>query len=206
MKNEQPNFGPFEAAFSADGLEVPGYLHFLNLNPDDERGIQLVIDRIARAMTGWETDRWLAQLMGERNWRPQLVGAVTYLLDRAAVLDRSLIWRSIDVGSWVTPQLVVTAFFSDVMFTERARERLDTGCRTSYRAASGKMASSLLALTGFVGELAQDEVRWRASPILAAAIKEDAGWDHSGQIANRWMARIGECFAMRGSPLTPAVG
>lgn len=215
MNHERPNFGPFEAAFTKDGLEVPGYLELLGLNREEQRNIQTVIDRIEHAMAGWETDHWIAKLMGELNWRPHLVGAVAFLLDRTGRLDRAPIWHAIDWGSWVIPQLAVAAFFADPLFADRVRTRLDAKCPVHSipdlpprpdGVRSGKMAATLLALVPDVPALASSEEGWRRDPDLIALLERDASWDHSERIVAGWIARIRECFAERGVVLVPAVG
>jgi hypothetical protein len=99
-------FGPFAIAFDRGELKVPGYLELLGLNDNDS---QVVIDRIERASATGDPRPWVDALLNDANWRPHLVAAIAFLLDDRDTLDRHLLWKAIDSGSWVTPQLVVTA-------------------------------------------------------------------------------------------------
>ncbi|MFO0633719.1 MAG: hypothetical protein U0168_12785 [Nannocystaceae bacterium] len=210
MPTEPPRFGPFVVAFSRDGLGVPGHLALLNLARDRRADTQTVIDRIAHALADAAADRFVAALLAEVNWRPHLVGAIAFLLDRGARLDPALLWQAVDRGSWVTPQLVVTARLTDPDFVHRASARLDARCpvqptpglpATPHGGHSGKLAASLLALVPEFPALAPAERRWRADSELVALLERDAGWDQSDRITTGWSSRIRECLAERGVPL-----
>jgi len=214
MTPYRPNFGPFEAAF-ADDLEMSGPLLLLNLHREERDNIQTIIDRIHQAMRGEDIDRWVADMMGGFDWRPHLVGAVAFLLDHRNRLDRSLIWSAIDRGSWVIPQLVATALFTDPLFAGRVRATLNASCpvrpipglpEPTLLALRGKIAASLLATVPEVPDLSASEPIWRADPELVGILEADASWDHSDQIVPIWISRLRERFQERGIHLTPAVG
>jgi hypothetical protein len=94
----------------------------LNLNPNSN-GAQIVIDHIRDALAVRDAQRWVKALLADPGWRLHLVAAIAFLLDQPKALDCAPVWSAIDAGSWVTPQLVVTALFSDPTFPTRARER-----------------------------------------------------------------------------------
>jgi len=104
-------FGPFAIAFEDGGLSAPGHLVLLNLMTGEEA--QLVIEKIYGAMASGQSQLWIDALLAERDWRPHLPAAIAFLLDRGLTLQREPLWRAIDAGSWVTPQLAVVAYFSD---------------------------------------------------------------------------------------------
>jgi hypothetical protein len=212
------DFGPFNTAFESTGLDVPGYLTLLNLQDDHA---QLVIDRIAQALQAGRTQEWVTAMLTDFNWRPHLVAAMALLLDQSRSLDTSPLWVAIDGGSWVTPQLVVTALFSDATFATKAAQRMETGCLIHVPPAldpilrhvatgpsgptgrSGKMAASILAVCARLPGLASRESTWRAAPQLQAALAEDRAYDGSHQITVRWLAAVSAHFQKRGILLAP---
>ena len=166
------DFGPFEGAFGNTGLNVPGYLLLLNL--PDERA-QVVIDRIAMALATGNPQPRVDALFLDADWRPHLVGALALLLSEDLILDLATCWTAIDRGSWVTPQLVVTAMFRDITFAENVRSRVAARCPVSEQGdltriqrhvatgpartdeRSAKMMASLLAAARCVPSLARWE-------------------------------------------------
>jgi hypothetical protein len=211
----EASFGPFARAFEPGELEVPGHLELLHLGIP---GAQIVIDRIDRALQCGDSIPWVAALLQDANWRPHLVGAIAMLLQPS--LDHKLLWHAVDGGSWVTPQLVVTAMFVDPMFREQARSRVAALCPVvapvgptpverhsatgpaGQQARSAKMLASLIAASVECSDLApwreevlQDE---RTKSLLAI----DASWDASDRIVRSWSAAVREAFLVRGRRLT----
>ena len=77
---------------------------------------------VAALYASWRTEA--LALLGDPRWRGQLVACAAIVI---AGSDRDLdvaLWRALDGGSWVAPQLVVTAFLLDPEFEARAEERL----------------------------------------------------------------------------------
>jgi hypothetical protein len=109
------SFGPFSPLFDSGN-----YLALLNLGASSERAI----DEVSRALREETAPVSFNSFMSDGGWRPHLVGATACLLDRDGTLDRLQLWSAADAGSWVSPQLVVAAMFSDAEFVSRARERL----------------------------------------------------------------------------------
>jgi hypothetical protein len=216
-----PEFGPFAAAFESTGLKVPGYLTLLNFGQDDAL---IVIDRIAEALRCNDSQKWVTALFDANNWRPHLVGAIAILLDQRTTLDVAPLWSAIDAGTWVTPQLVATAYFSDPAFASRALKRMNNGCPVTVPAGldplmrhvatgpagtsgrSGKMAASILAVSSKFPSLAIHESTWRADPKLQPLLDEDQAWDGSEEITKRWMAAVTAFLLGRGIKLSPPIG
>src|SRR6267142_3631072 len=214
-----PQFGPFAAAFGSSGLDVPGYLTLLNLGQDDAL---IVIDRIAEALRGSDSQKWVTALFADPNWRPHLVGAIAILLDQRTTLDVAPLWSPIDAGCWVTPQLIATAYFSDPAFASRALDRMTNGCPVTVpgldplmrhvatgpagtNGRGGKMAASILAVSSNFASLAIHEGAWRADPKLRPFLDEDRAWDGSEGITKRWMASVAGYLLKRGITLSPPV-
>src|SRR6266436_7770449 len=99
-------FGSFLPIFEGGELAVPAYLPLLN--PGDTDDVRVAVDRIDRAFRADDPLPGVAAMLGQPNWRPDLVAAVAFLLDHDSVLDRTLLWQTIITG-WVTPQFVATA-------------------------------------------------------------------------------------------------
>lgn len=166
-----------------------------------------MIDRIQQAMADDERQRWVDALLAEKNWRPHLPAAIAFLLDRRSLLACESLWRAIDSPSWVTPQLVVAAFFSDPQFVARARLRLEAIAPAEYRSytdlPSAKVAASLIGASSLLPELKPSVERWRENPAIASLLGLDAAWDASEGIVLTWMAAIKRSFASRRIELSP---
>lgn len=188
----------FEEAFQPTSGGVPGYLALLGLNG---RAVDAVTLGIARdVMLPDASDRFVTLMTGTGGWREHLVGAVACLVDRDAILDRELLWRAADSESWVTPQLVVTAFLTDPLFAARVRERLGSpvlGASTSTYHAKG--TASLVALAALCDDLAPDYARWKADPTIQIAIAVDAARDQSDQIIAEWLPAARALLNRRGA-------
>jgi hypothetical protein len=207
-------FGPFAAA-------VPGCLELLNLNPNSN-GVQTVIDQIRDALAVSDAQRWVSALLTDPGWRLHLVAAIAFLLDQPKALVCAPLWSAIDAGSWVTPQLVVTALFSDPAFPTRARERVEGLCPVNSpftltplvrhvvtgpgdaHDRSAKMLASLLGVCSVVPSLAAREASWRAKTEIQALLDADALRDRSHLIASHWMSAASAIFLKRGIVLAPA--
>jgi hypothetical protein len=209
-------FGPFASAFENGQLAVPGYLALLNLDGPDT---DVVIDRIQSSMRSEDLVRWVDALFDDPNWRAHLVGAIAVLLDGGARLTAAPLWGAIDAGSWVTPQLVVTAYFADPNFPEHLIARLDHRCEiavpsglspfTRHSATgpggavhrSAKLLSSLLCIGKRLPALASFLERASAEPDIAELLGKDI--DNSSTITDRWYTQLTAHFASRQRELTP---
>lgn len=98
-----------------------GYLSLLHISDK----APAVADLVAQGLTAPDAPEHFAALMRQDGWRPHLVGALAVLLDTKRRLDRDLLWKAIDRGSWVTPQLVATLSLADDTFLQQAQKRLD---------------------------------------------------------------------------------
>lgn len=210
-------FGPFAVVLEEGELDVPGYLELLHLHTP---GAQIVIDRVERALSAGDPARWVAALFRDANWRPHLVGAIALLLDQSETLDRNLLWCAIDSGSWVTPQLIVTAVFVDPSFPEKARVRVDEQCpvlvpvgltpeeRHSATGPDGmlgrsaKILASLLAASASIRSLERWASDLQRDVRIQQLLKEDE-WNGSDKIVASWMTNVRRAFLERGHILAP---
>jgi hypothetical protein len=209
-------FGPFASVFEKGQLAVPGHLALLGLREPDT---DIVIDRIQFAMRSEELERWVDALFDDPNWRAHLVGAIAVLLDGGARLSTARLWRAIDTGSWVTPQLVVTAYFADPKFPEHLIARLNHRCEITVppglspvarHSATGpggavhrsaKLLASLLCIGKRLPALSSFLERASADPDLAELLGKDI--DDSATITDRWYTQLTTHFASRQRELTP---
>ncbi len=211
------NFGPFASMFQATDGELPAYLSLLHLESSDAetalRQVQLIIQE-----PKWE--RFATRLLLDPNWRPHLV-ACAALICRPKQEVMPALWQAFDTGSWVAPQLAVTAYFSDIQFVERAKFRIDTGCSvtpprdlsplerhsatgpagTAQRSA--KNMASLLNLCGRRAGLSSWVANTRAQPTVIAMLRCDENGDKSANIVDHWFRRISELAEQQGISLCP---
>jgi hypothetical protein len=208
-------FGAFAAVLKSPGEPAP--LTLLSMR-GEEAGA--VIGRIEQALSADDSVRAVGALFASPDWRPHLLGAVALILDANRRLDSSPLWQAIDAGSWVTPQLVTTAYLIDPSFAGRLRDRIDAKCavtvprnlspaerhRATGPATPEQRSAKLLASLVRIGMLAPSLTGWlrtaASRPELAALQAADR--DKSGNIAENWLENIDRQFRSRGRPLAPA--
>jgi hypothetical protein len=115
-------FGIFEKVFQ----DWRGYLPLLNLSTEDAPESVKLVQRCCNEATDPFPD--ICHLLKEYNWRPHLVAAVAMINTGYQATALKLLWRLVDTGSWVTPQLGVALFLVDPDFQSQARIRLEAGC------------------------------------------------------------------------------
>jgi hypothetical protein len=207
-------FGPFASAFEKGDLAVGGYLTLLNMSPD----CQVAMDRVEHAIResrdvgdgDVDLATWIRRLFDEVNWRPHLVGAIALLLGGGGLSEIGALWRAIDRGSWVGPQLVVTACFRDPDFPSAARARIAARCpllegawgNPPPRQFIAKTLSSLLHVATGFPSLAGWVENVRQEADVVELLREDR--DHGGGIASDWMDAVMQEFNRRGRWLVPA--
>jgi len=183
-------------------------------------GAGVVISRIEQALSSDDAVQGVGALFASPDWRPHLIGAVALILDAGQRLDPTGLWQAIDAGSWVTPQLVATAYFIDPAFADRVRQRIDARCavvvpanlspaerhRATGPATPEQRSAKLLASLVRIGMLAPGLTGWlrtaASRPELAALQAADR--DKSGNIAVNWLESIDKQFRSRGRTLAPA--
>jgi hypothetical protein len=134
-------------------------------------------------------------------------------------LTTAPLWRAIDAGSWVTPQLVVTAYFADPKFTEQLIARLNQRCEIAVPSGlspvarhsatgpggavhrSAKLLASLLCIGKRLPALSSFLERACEEPDLAELLGKDI--DNSSTITDHWYTQLTTHFASRQRELTP---
>jgi hypothetical protein len=194
------------------GRDEPGYLALLGLSG---RTSQVVLDRIEQARAQDGALIFVERLFESGNWRCHLVGAMALLFDDSDDLGAGILWRAIDAGSWVVPQLAVTALIIDRDFPARLVERVERSCPVSVPSPSkgcpgtelvepAKLLASLLTIGSTLPSLSVWIADVRQRPTLVDLLKEDD--DNAGAIAAGWHRNLIEQFAVRGRVLKPKAG
>lgn len=140
-------------------------------------------------------------------------------MDEARVLNCSAMWEAIDRGSWVTPQLVATAYLIDPDFRSHLVQRLENRCAISVPAGlsplqrhsatgpagavqrSAKLQSALMSIGKRAPTLAPLLEPFSSDPEFMKLLKEDR--DRSGEIAASWGDQVVAVFSERNLSLAP---
>lgn len=202
-------FGPFAAVLKASGEPAP--LVLLSMRSQE---VGAVIGRIEQALAADDAVPGVDALFASPDWRPHLIGAAALILDAGRRLDASSMWKAIDAGSWVTPQLVTAAYLIDPSFADRVRARMEAKCvvvvppdlspaerhRATGPATPAQRSAKLLASLVRIGLLAPALTGWlrtaASRPELAALQAADR--DKSGNIAENWLKNVESQFRSRG--------
>lgn len=128
-------------------------------------------------------------LLEDPNWRPHLVAAVALAALGYREGTFKKLWNAIDSGSWVTPQLAVTAFLRDLTFSEQARLRIQSRCPVK-EAALGSMSALERHLAAGPAGSTERSAKTAASLIeLAKQLPQTPGW-LGGELSNPDLARL----------------
>jgi len=201
----------FRAVFDSDPQGGAWYLHLLNLSQRPTESVRVVAECVRTATSpAGEIDA----LWQELDWRFHLVGAVGFLAlsDRGGLVES--LWRRIEQGSWVAPQLCACAALADPGFVRRASLLIES----STSRDRVEPPELLVARPPWATD---DDPSWEPHTIvlfdllktvaaLAALLDypltdEQAALiakDHdAGRIATDWTARIQHGFAETGTPV-----
>lgn len=195
-----PSFGPM---FKKGSANVGRYLTLLNLGDGASEAVRRAkacLERSPRAASE------ITETFEVEGWREHLVGAVALLASPAEARPIECLWRLVDRGSWVSPQLVATLSLTDPKFEQTAAAALDrlvaephepheplppitSPEEAAYRhsvvgpsVGPAKTAAALVGLTGL-------------APAGTAAEVVNRDSDGSGEIAVRWRKGIVRVFA-----------
>jgi len=218
-KPKFPEWPAFEPMFSKPpGFTVPPYLELLNFGEGSEAAIDLLVSIIDNHAN---FDREVIALLADFNWRPQLVGAVAVAMQCATPRSIKGIWKALDMGSWVSPQLAAVASLVDNEFEAHARRRLEARCPIKpdrltgtdwllrHVAAGPESVDSHAdkAMSALVGvcQLLPRYDRW-LQPLLLCddvqlMLKRDSDYGNAGEIAKLWL----QAFAIRSTTRTNAI-
>ena len=138
-----------------------------------------LVERITKALDARTAPHYVALLLLQPDWRLHLIAAVAHSLDERGKLGRDMLWRAIDAGSWVTPQLVATAALRDRQFEMNARARVEPG-------RAPKLVASLLGVCAASPTLEELEPIWRRDAQIVELLKQDR--NRADLIASSWRA------------------
>jgi hypothetical protein len=138
-----------------------------------------LIARVTKALDARTAPHYVALLLSQPDWRLHLIAAVAHLLDERGKLGRDPLWRTIDAGSWVTPQLVATASLRDGQFDMNARARVEPG-------RAPKLVASILGVSAMSPVLKELEPVWRGDAQFAELLQQDR--DRADLVASAWRA------------------
>ncbi|MBX3166586.1 MAG: hypothetical protein KF760_04205 [Candidatus Eremiobacteraeota bacterium] len=199
----------FEWVFS--GLD---YLALLHLNTGSAGVVERLVES-ARSSPDLEAE--LRELLSE-GWRPALV-ACAALQGRSSPALLDLLWKALDRGSWVAPQMAITLWMLDERFAERARQRLSPGWAVMpeperdglsgpevhvIHGPAGTNSLSSKTRVSLMTVLAHDQAGrdWLLENIAKADALQDVlvddAWDGSARLVARWARAIANCLEVPG--------
>jgi hypothetical protein len=175
-------FGPFSVMFEPGGLDVPAYLELLNLSHRD--GAVAALRRLRAVLDASEwSEAHLEALLGGLNWRPHLVGAVASLMLEYSHKKVPWLWRTLDKGSWVAPQICTALSFVQPSFVETARTRI---LALNEPRPNCKVIASLLGLLRLEPAHLELVVEAEGRPDVRELLERDRALDNSDRIVERW--------------------
>ena len=178
------DFGPYQRIFRHHG-----YLELLHC--------QWKSTAVIREVAEIGDEHSFVRLMyADPNWRPHLVACIATLLARDPTELLPSLWEAVDKSSWVIPQLLVTAYFTDPALAYSIVTRAETSSNPKLIASIYGIASGIEALIGWHSDFTTAERRRKL-------LEEDSRWDKSGVITIEWRTAIVERFAEIGRTLTP---
>lgn len=182
--NKQDEEASMNTIFFKDGefegravrVSRANYLAFLSMRGSEiPEEVQKLKD-IFREYSTDKIEKDLVILLTAVNWRVHNIACVFIALDFRSEGVLSALWTRIRKGSWVSPQLVATAAFSDPDFEKKAKELLAD--KTTYYKSIVALGQVLKSQYGVKFWL---DKRWLN---IRAAKKYDR--DNSGAIALGW--------------------
>lgn len=200
-------FPTFKRVFEK-GISVPRYLEFLNF-ASREGEISEALGALKSAIdTSPDPAAEVQSLLSDLDWRPNIVGAVAMLMNVVTPAAVASLWAEFDRGSWVSPQLAVTAFKIDPEFGAQSVRRILSGCiindegppslpplerhvATGPVGSRGRSAKAISALTYLYKRLPN------ADPAVISSFNQQpirdlllADEDGGAEIAESWMDAI----------------
>jgi len=185
-------FGPFSVMFERGDLDVPAYLELLNLGHRD--GAVAALRRLRAVLDASEwSEAHLEALLAGLNWRPHLVGAVASLMVEDSHNMVPWLWRTLDTGSWVAPQICTALSFVQPSFVEAAHTRI---LAPNEPRPNCKVIASLLGLLRLEPTHLEFVVEAEGRPDVRELLEKDRAWDNSDRIVERWRGGLLELARM----------
>jgi hypothetical protein len=207
-------YGSFAPVFTTGTL----YLSFLHFASDDLPEAMHLVRESCSSPTALADLKLFAE---EQGWREHLILCAAMLAEKSIAQNMTLqLWRAFDRGSWVSPQLAVTAWLRDGQFNAEARGRIESLCRVDTRSIQqmppmerhvvagpgtdeDRSAKGLAALV-YLSRLSIAGSAWLPRildrPEVAALLAKD--FDCGDKIAKRWLASVRSRAVLLGIDLT----
>lgn len=202
MADQRKRFGVFEPVLGESGE----YSTLLYLG--SREAVKAVSEVVKCCRAARDIRPEIGGLLDDANWRPHIVGAVAICANEYDAYTMSRLWRAFDLGSWVTPQLAVTAYLRDPEFAEHARTRIAARCPVDVsqlvmmtaverhsatgpageRLRSAKATAALMCLTGLLRPAPAWLEKEKEASDLVALVAEDV--DHADRIVEDWLAKM----------------
>jgi hypothetical protein len=179
-------FGPFDKFWQHSS---PLHVHIMNLRPSDDgsvspsdRAVEM-LNAIVHQGPKEEVRNEIANMLNDKNWRSNIVGALCIFLlpakEHAPLLE--LAWKRLEERSWACPQLVATVSVLDKDFRQKAVDLLD------------KLSASTLPVEKYAGSLYQALLeKYGASGARAPAEKGEVSTGK--EITSKWLKGLAHYF------------
>jgi hypothetical protein len=169
-----------DAFRKSEGDDVAPYLRMLHLHTaDGERAAAFIRDALVGSGAGAEDE--LLRMLEGANWRPQLVAAVAVIAGALTPKIEAAMWKVLDVGSWVSPQLVVALSMRAPSFLPEALRRLE-------KPVDGKVAGALLAMAMRLAPTDPTVIARSGDAELRALISRSL--DDGAAFATAWLQQV----------------
>ena len=193
--------GIYKELFKETNDGSPGYLSLLNLGTS----AGTTLDRIIELNQTDESHSYAKRFLKSHNWRYNLLACTILLTENSKSLSGEFIWSAIDKGSWVTPQLIVTASLLNPDFQEQALKRLDINFSMNSTSLFMKLfkfpenQKHLYAkLINSIFAVIEDQKVASLANINSLSEIRKLDLDNSGEIASNWKENIIKLLDERG--------
>jgi len=217
---EHAKFGPFarflQIWYSTEPGPTPSPNHLLSAEDSSKQALV----EIAGIIRQGDCRPWIRALFESADYSAQVIGAFACLV-KPDPESLGCLWKAIDGGTWITPQLAVVAYLTDPEFAARAQARIEARCpispppledetvhdeSTGAQAAAllpAMMAASLLALCERSPALAPWAAAAREEPEIAAMLASGSIGQHLQRFTLDWLDKIGAILRDAGIRLVP---
>jgi hypothetical protein len=186
------NFGCYEKFYGMGHH----YLALLNLGGDDDELTESIATLSKLTVCdSWQVDT--VRLLSDMNWRSHLAPVVSYLtIDGSNHEVDEAIWKAIQRGSWVSPQLVASLHIKHFDFSSRITSLFSTGVEREagtmlelhVATGPGNDDSRLGKIVNSLSGLGFND--WGEMSIQKIEELKKKDFDNADQISQRWHNEI----------------
>ena len=175
----------------------PNHLPFLSLrNYTDEPkefNLKLSITKLERILSENSESNVkndIKLLLDNEDWRLHIVASIVLLIlkkDNAQdIID--LFWFRIKNGSWVSPQILVVLYYSDLNFKDKCRQILNDGLNINYVELNPIAHHSERG--GTPKSIAEKKVLASIDYLLNGIVNDTSKTDNGGSITKSWKENL----------------